>query len=114
MSDRLPVGLVLGSAIPPEQIRDLARLGEDQGLGELWLAEDYFFTGGIAGATAALEVTSEIPVGTGIVSAMVRHPALLAMEISTICRMYRAGSCPGSGSASPTGRARWASTPSRS
>ena len=30
-----------------------ARLGEELGFRELWLAEDYFFTGGIAGATAA-------------------------------------------------------------
>src|SRR5262245_28481789 len=86
--DGPPVGLVLGSQIPPEQIRETARLGEELGFGELWLAEDYFFTGGISGAVAALASTSRIPIGLGIVSAMVRHPALLAMECSTIARMF--------------------------
>lgn len=92
-----PLGLLLGSAIPPEQIRESARLGEELGFGELWLAEDYFFTGGIAGAVAALQVTDSIKVGTGVVSTMVRHPALLAMEISTIARMYPGRFMPGVG-----------------
>ncbi len=96
-SDRPPVGLVLGSAIPPEQIRDLARMGDAQGLRSLWLAEDYFLTGGIAGATAALEVTEEIAVGFGVVSAMARHPAVLAMECSTMARMYPGRVLPGIG-----------------
>ncbi len=92
-----PVGLVLGSMIPPEDLPRTARLGEDLGFGELWFAEDYFFTGGISGATAALSATERIPVGLGIVSAVVRHPALLAMEISTIARMYPGRLLPGVG-----------------
>jgi alkanesulfonate monooxygenase SsuD/methylene tetrahydromethanopterin reductase-like flavin-dependent oxidoreductase (luciferase family) len=83
-----PVGLVLGSHIPPEQIPSVAQLAERGGFGELWLAEDYFFTGGISGAMAALSATSTIPVGLGIVSAMARHPALLAMEIATAARVH--------------------------
>jgi alkanesulfonate monooxygenase SsuD/methylene tetrahydromethanopterin reductase-like flavin-dependent oxidoreductase (luciferase family) len=92
-----PVGLVLGSALPPEDIRGVARRGEELGFAELWLAEDYFFTGGISGATAALAETSSIPVGLGIVSAMVRNPAVLAMEISTLSRMYPGRLLPGIG-----------------
>lgn len=85
----VPVGLVLGgAAVPPEKIRETALLGEQSGFSEIWLAEDYFFTGGISGTAAALGATTTIPVGTGIVSAMVRHPALLAMEASTLGRMY--------------------------
>src|SRR5262249_40204885 len=60
-------------------------------------AEDYFFTGGISGATAALAETSSIPVGLGIVSAMARHPAVLAMEISTLSRMFPGRLLPGIG-----------------
>lgn len=93
----VPVGLVLGSAIPPEKLAVMARLGEQLGFSELWLAEDYFFTGGISGATAVLAATESIPVGLGIVSAMVRHPALLAMEISTIERMFPGRLWPGIG-----------------
>ena len=86
--DAVPVGLVLGSAIAPERLPGLARLAEDLGYGELWFAEDFFFTGGISAATAALGATVRIPVGLGVVSSMVRHPALLAMEIATIARVH--------------------------
>jgi 5,10-methylenetetrahydromethanopterin reductase len=97
-----PVGLVLGSHLAPEQIASTARLGEELGFSELWLAEDYFFTGGISGAAAALGTTSEIPVGLGIVSAMVRHPSLLAMELSTLARMYPDRLRPGIGLGVPS------------
>lgn len=96
-SERSPVGLVLGSALAPERLAGMAALGEEQGYGELWFAEDYFFTGGISGATAALAATERIPVGLGIVSAVVRHPALLAMELATISRMYPGRLLPGIG-----------------
>ncbi|NQV07609.1 LLM class flavin-dependent oxidoreductase, partial [bacterium] len=52
---------------------------------------------GISGATAALAATKEIPIGLGIVSALVRHPALLAMEIATIERMFPGRLVPGVG-----------------
>jgi 5,10-methylenetetrahydromethanopterin reductase len=91
------VGVVLGSALPPEHIQGAAAAAEKLGFGEIWLAEDYFFTGGISGATAVLAATERIPVGLGIVSAMVRHPALLAMEISTTARMYPDRLMPGIG-----------------
>lgn len=97
MSERSPVGLVLGSAIPPERLGPTARLGEELGFGELWFAEDCFFTGGISGATAALAATKRIPVGLGIVSAVTRHPALLAMEVSTLARMFPGRVLPGIG-----------------
>lgn len=94
---RSSVGLVLGSHVPPEQIPSTARLAEELGYGELWFAEDYFFSGGISGAAAALAATSQIPVGLGIVSAVVRHPALLAMEIATLSRIYPGRLWPGIG-----------------
>ena len=61
--DGPPVGLVLGSALPPERCVEIAQLGERLGFAELWLAADYFFTGRIAGATAVLGATKRIPVG---------------------------------------------------
>ncbi len=96
-NDRSPVGLVLGSALAPERIQEVAVSGERLGFGQLWLAEDYFFTGGISGAAAVLGATKEIPVGLGIVSAMVRHPAVLAMELATLARMYPGRVLPGIG-----------------
>jgi alkanesulfonate monooxygenase SsuD/methylene tetrahydromethanopterin reductase-like flavin-dependent oxidoreductase (luciferase family) len=96
------VGLVLGSALAPEEIAQMACFGESLGFSELWLAEDYFFTGGISGAACALGATERIRVGLGIVSAMVRHPAVLAMEISTLARIYPGRLLPGIGLGVPS------------
>jgi alkanesulfonate monooxygenase SsuD/methylene tetrahydromethanopterin reductase-like flavin-dependent oxidoreductase (luciferase family) len=93
---------VLGSHLAPEQIAATARLGEELGFSELWLAEDYFFTGGISGASAALSATHSIPVGLGIVSALVRHPALLAMEVATLTRLHPGRVRPGIGLGVPS------------
>lgn len=82
------VGLVIGSDIPPERLAPLARTAEERGFGELWLSEDCFFTGGVAGAALALSATSTMPIGIGIVSAVTRHPAVLAMEIATLARSF--------------------------
>jgi alkanesulfonate monooxygenase SsuD/methylene tetrahydromethanopterin reductase-like flavin-dependent oxidoreductase (luciferase family) len=82
------IGLVLGSAVAPERVPSAAATAEVSGFNELWLTEDYFFTGGISAATMALEATERMRVGLGIVSAVARHPALLAMEISTMSRVH--------------------------
>src|SRR5690349_9927636 len=85
---RPPIGVVLGSALTPEQIPRAGELAEELGFSAAWVSEDYFFTGGIASAATVLARTSEIDVGLGIVSALTRHPAVLAMEISTLARMH--------------------------
>lgn len=82
------VGLVLGSEIPPERLRGMVASAEQQGFSEVWLSEDCFFTGGISGAALALGASSSIPVGLGVVSAVTRHPAVLAMEIATLARAF--------------------------
>jgi 5,10-methylenetetrahydromethanopterin reductase len=89
MSDaRKRLGLVLGSAMPPEQLVPAAVAADRGGLDELWFSEDCFFTGGISAAAAALAATGRIEVGLGVVSAMLRHPALLAMEVTTMARAF--------------------------
>ena len=92
-----PVGLVLSSQVPPEQIASIAQAAERSGFGELWIPEDYFFFGGISGALTALNATSDLQIGLGVVSAMARHPALLAMEIATIDRLHPGRLWPGIG-----------------
>lgn len=82
------VGLVLGSEIAPEELRPMAVEAEEAGFGEVWLSEDCFFSGGISGAAIALGATERIPVGLGVVSAVTRHPAVLAMEIATLDRAF--------------------------
>ena len=88
MTQDRAIGLVLGSAIAPSDLASAARTAEQGGFDEIWLAEDFFFTGGISGASLVLSATERTVVGLGVVSAMVRHPALLAMEISTISAGY--------------------------
>ncbi|MGD9764624.1 MAG: LLM class flavin-dependent oxidoreductase [Candidatus Binatia bacterium] len=94
---RHPVGLVLGSDTAPEKLPAMARAAEELGYSELWFAEDCFFIGGISGATATLAATTDIPIGLGILSAVVRHPAILAMELATLARMYPGRLMPGIG-----------------
>ena len=92
-----PVGLCMSSLIPPERLSHIAALAERQGMGEVWPVEDYFFYGGIAAASTILGATSSVPVGIGIVSALVRHPAVLAMEIATLDRIHPGRIWPGIG-----------------
>jgi alkanesulfonate monooxygenase SsuD/methylene tetrahydromethanopterin reductase-like flavin-dependent oxidoreductase (luciferase family) len=75
----------------------MARLGESLGFSEMWLPEDYFFVGAIAGAGIALSVTERIPFGIGIASCVVRSPALLAQEIATLDRAFPQRIIPGIG-----------------
>jgi alkanesulfonate monooxygenase SsuD/methylene tetrahydromethanopterin reductase-like flavin-dependent oxidoreductase (luciferase family) len=81
----------------PEDIVPMAQLAERLGYGELWFSEDCFFTGAMSSVTAALAATSELPVGIGIVSAVTRHPALLAMELAAMSRLYPGRVRPGVG-----------------
>src|SRR4051812_41710566 len=92
-----PLGLLIASQVPPEKIPELAALAEREGFGELWIPEDYFFYGGVAAALTALNATKEIKVGIGIVSALARHPATMAMEASTIDRLHPGRLWPGIG-----------------
>jgi alkanesulfonate monooxygenase SsuD/methylene tetrahydromethanopterin reductase-like flavin-dependent oxidoreductase (luciferase family) len=86
--ERPPVGLLLGSALPPENAPPIARLAESLGFRELWYSEHYFRSGGLTGAAVTLAATDRIPVGLGAVSVFARQPAVLAMEIATLARLY--------------------------
>lgn len=81
------IGLLLGSAQAPGEILGAARHAERAGFEEIWVGEDYFFTGGISLAASILASTA-LPVGIGIVPAVTRHPALLAMELATLEGMH--------------------------
>ena len=91
------MGLVFGSAIGPDRLAPGARTAEELGFDEVWLSEDYFFTGGVAGAASALSTTTDLTVGIGVVSAVARHPALLAMELATLERQHPGRLRPGIG-----------------
>lgn len=91
------LGMVLGSTVGPDGLAPASRAAEQAGFGELWLSEDFFFTGGIAGAGIALAATETMQVGLGVVSAVVRHPALLAMELASLGAAHPGRFVPGVG-----------------
>lgn len=82
------VGIVFGSLTPPEELARGAGLAEGLGFEEVWFSEDLFFTGGASGVTQLLASTRDIPAGLGLASVMTRHPAILAIELAGVARMY--------------------------
>jgi 5,10-methylenetetrahydromethanopterin reductase len=96
MSERR-LSLVIPSSLPPEQLVAVARAAERSGVDRLWLAEDCFFAGGIAASAIALGATERIQVACGILGAVARHPAVMAMEVATLARVYPSRFIPGVG-----------------
>ncbi|MEU8250564.1 LLM class flavin-dependent oxidoreductase [Nonomuraea sp. NPDC048916] len=86
--DTPSVGFVLGSGFHTAELSAVARAVEANGFDSVWSTEDYFATGGIAGAAVILGATERLRVGTGILSAYARHPALTAMEAATLASAY--------------------------
>ncbi|MER5403403.1 LLM class flavin-dependent oxidoreductase [Streptomyces sp. NPDC002769] len=82
------LGAVLRPQLPPERLRDVARLADDVGLEELWLWEDCFREGGISAAAATLAWTERLRVGVGLLPVPLRNVALVAMEAATLDRMF--------------------------
>lgn len=86
---RMPkLGIVFRPQIAPEQLRAVAEAADAAGLDELWLWEDCFDEGGISTAAAALAWTERLHVGVGVLPVPLRNPALAAMEIATLSRMF--------------------------
>ncbi len=75
-------------AWPPARLVPYARLVEDLGLDELWVVEDCFWAGGIASAATALAVTDHVAVGLGVAPAVVRNPAVTAMEMAALAQLH--------------------------
>ena len=92
-----PIGVAIGDMTPPERIPETARRLEDLGYSHITVPEDCFYIPAQIGVTLALSATRSIPVGTSIVSALTRHPAILAMEIAGISRAFPGRFRPGIG-----------------
>jgi 5,10-methylenetetrahydromethanopterin reductase len=92
-----PIGVSVGDMTPPELLGKKARWLEELGYSHIMVPEDYFYVPGLVGATLALSATSSVAVGTSIVSGLVRHPAVLAMEIAGISRAFPGRFRPGIG-----------------
>lgn len=92
-----PIGVAIGDMLPPEEIPKTARWLQELGYSHITVPEDCFYLPAQIGVTLALGATETIPVGTSLVSALTRHPAILAMEIAGLSRAYPGRFWPGIG-----------------
>lgn len=83
--------------MPPEGLIDYGRKAEEAGFDELWVVEDLTFNGGISAAATVLATTQSMRVGIGIMPAVARNPAYVAMDLATLARIHPGRLLPGFG-----------------
>jgi alkanesulfonate monooxygenase SsuD/methylene tetrahydromethanopterin reductase-like flavin-dependent oxidoreductase (luciferase family) len=81
-------GVLFRAEWPPERLRAFVLAAEAVGLDDVWLCEDCFLAGGLTTAAAALGWTASVRVGLGLMPVPLRTPALAAMEIGTLARLF--------------------------
>ncbi|SEM16251.1 LLM class flavin-dependent oxidoreductase [Streptacidiphilus jiangxiensis] len=84
----LRIGVMYDRSWDPAGLPAFAREVEALGVDDLWVVEDLGWNGGISAAAVALGATQRLRVGLGIAPAPLRSPALLAMEIATLARVF--------------------------
>jgi alkanesulfonate monooxygenase SsuD/methylene tetrahydromethanopterin reductase-like flavin-dependent oxidoreductase (luciferase family) len=82
------VGILFRPQLPPERLRDFVTSAEAAGLDDLWMWEDCFLEGGLTTAAAALAWSSSLRIGLGLMPVPLRNPALAAMEVATLARLF--------------------------
>ena len=80
------IGLDNGRTV--DEIVALAQATEQGGFGTIWIAEQHFHRGVFTIASAAAEATSSVRIGFGVLSPFIRHPASVAMELSSLAERY--------------------------
>jgi alkanesulfonate monooxygenase SsuD/methylene tetrahydromethanopterin reductase-like flavin-dependent oxidoreductase (luciferase family) len=91
------LGVVFRPQSPPERLREVVQAAEAAGVAQLWLWEDCFLEGGLTAATAALAWSERLHVGIGLLPVPLRNPAVAAMEIATVARLFPGRFLPGLG-----------------
>ncbi len=99
--DNPPIGVMYRCDSPPENLPAYAQLAERLGYDELWVVEDCFFTGAVSAAAVAAASTESLKIGIGILPAAFRNPALAAMELSNLSRLFPGRIQPGFGHGVP-------------
>ncbi|WP_340379866.1 LLM class flavin-dependent oxidoreductase [Streptomyces sp. SS7] len=82
------IGVMYDRDWAPEGLPAFARRAEALGADDLWVVEDLDWNGGVSAAAVALGATERLRVGIGIAPAPLRSPALLAMELATLARVF--------------------------
>ncbi|MFE2427537.1 LLM class flavin-dependent oxidoreductase [Streptomyces sp. NPDC059373] len=85
---RRRIGVMFDRDRRPEELRPFAREAEDLGVDDLWVVEDLGWAGAMSSAALALAATDRLRVGIGIAPAPLRNPALLAMELAMLERVF--------------------------
>jgi len=97
-ASRLPrVGIVFRPQLPPERLPGFVANAEAAGLDDVWLWEDCFLEGGLTTAAVALTASRSVRVGLGLMPAPFRNPALAAMEVATLARLFPGRFAPAAG-----------------
>lgn len=97
MAENPSLGVTFRPQSPPEQLQAAVQAADRAGIAELWLWEDCFAEGGLTTAAAALSCSGRIKVGVGLLPVPMRNPALAAMEIATLARLWPGRFMPGLG-----------------
>lgn len=74
-------------SLPAPFVVEVAERLEADGVDQLWVIEDCFYTAGVSLAATALARTERLTVGIGILPAVARNPAITAMEIATLANL---------------------------
>ncbi|GLZ43354.1 LLM class flavin-dependent oxidoreductase [Actinokineospora sp. NBRC 105648] len=82
------VGVRIPCERPSGRLVELARMADRVGVDELWVVEDCFYAGAIATAATALAVTERVTVGIGVLPAVARNAAIVAMELAALAEMH--------------------------
>jgi 5,10-methylenetetrahydromethanopterin reductase len=81
------IGMCFDRTFPAMAVREFAEQLERDGVDELWIIEDCFYTAAISLAATALARTERLRVGLGILPAVARTAAITAMELATLAEL---------------------------
>jgi alkanesulfonate monooxygenase SsuD/methylene tetrahydromethanopterin reductase-like flavin-dependent oxidoreductase (luciferase family) len=93
----MKLGVIFHPRFAPETLVNFARRAEAAGFDELWLWEDAFLAGALTSAATVLANTERIAVGIGLMPITIRNPLFIAMEMTTLARLYPGRFLPGFG-----------------
>ena len=88
MSPTKRIGFMFDRDRPPEELAGFATGLQEAGADDLWVVEDLGWAGSISSTAVALAATERLRVGIGIAPVPLRNPALLAMELAALERMF--------------------------
>lgn len=81
------LGVCFPRELPAPLLVEFVEKLDSSGADEVWVIEDCFYTAGISLAATGLAHTERLAIGIGILPAVVRSPAITAMELATLAEL---------------------------